>query len=83
MRKGPQMTTVIVASLIVSGIALSAFATLVVGVRRTDRNLSLRDSSADGYADAFARRVLGVGVRQPETSACRETEAVCNDRAGR
>jgi hypothetical protein len=78
------MVTIIVISLVTtSGIALVAFTVIVAGVRRTDRNLSLRDRSADGYASAFARRVLGVGVRQPEDSTCRETEATCNSRVGR
>jgi hypothetical protein len=58
------MAAIIVISLVTFGIGLVTFTVLVARVRRTDRNLSLRDMSADGYANAFARRVLGVGVRQ-------------------
>jgi len=44
-------------------ITLVAFAVLVAGVHSTDRRMSLRDTRA-GHAEAFARRVLGVYVRQ-------------------
>jgi hypothetical protein len=77
------VTIIAILIVIISSIALVAFTVIVAGVRRTDRNLSLRDRSADGCASAFARKVLGVGVRQPENSTCHKAEATCNSRVGR
>jgi hypothetical protein len=56
----------IIAGLIVGGVALAAFLILVAGIRCTDRNRGLRDPGGDGRAEAFARRVIGVYVRQPD-----------------
>jgi hypothetical protein len=64
-RKGSD--SVIIAGLIISGAALAAFLILVAGIRCTDRNRGLRDPSGDGRTEAFARRVLGVYVRQPSS----------------
>ncbi len=77
------MACIIVIALVISGIALVAFMVLVAGVRGTDRRMSLRSRSASGPADAFARRVLGVYVRQPEKDTSPETESACHDRVGR
>ena len=55
----------IIAGLIISSVALAAFFILVGGIRATDRCRGLRDPGGDGRAEAFARRVLGVYVRQP------------------
>ncbi len=77
------MAFIIVISASILGIATVAFMVLVAGVRCTDRRLTLRDRSSDRLADAFARRVLGVYVRQPEDGACRETETTCRYRVGR
>jgi hypothetical protein len=70
------MAAIVALAVVFSGGALVAFATLVVGVRRTDRCMSLRDSSCDGIADTFARRVLGVYVRQPQTGVRRDAKAM-------
>jgi hypothetical protein len=77
------MTFIIVIALVIFGIALTAFVVLVAAVRRTDRRMSLRSQAGSGLADAFARRVLGVYVRQPETSISHETESASHDRVGR
>jgi hypothetical protein len=77
------MTFIIVVTLLAAGIALIAFAAVVIGVRGADRRMSLRSRSAASVADAIARRVLGVYVRQPEISASRETESACHDRVRR
>ena len=77
------MTFIIVVALVVAGIALIAFAAVVIGVRGTDRRMSLRSGSDASIADAIARRVLGVYVRQPEISASRETESTCHGRVRR
>lgn len=53
-----------VIALILAGIVLAVFAFLVVGAQATDRRMSLRHPS-HGVLDAFARKVLGVYVRQP------------------
>ncbi len=55
----------IIAGLILGGVVLAAFLILVAGIRSTDRSRGLRDPGGDGRAEAFARRVLGVYVRQP------------------
>jgi hypothetical protein len=77
------MAFIIVIVLVISGVALVAFMVLVAGVRGTDRRMRLRSRSTSGPADAFARKVLGVYVRQPETSVSQETESACHDRVGR
>jgi len=77
------MALIIVIALVIAGIAAVAFMVLVAGVQGTDHRMSLRSRSATGPADAFARRVLGVYVRQPETSASQEAESACHDRVGR
>jgi len=55
----------VIAGLIIGGTAFAAFLILVGGIRATDRTRGLRDPGGDGRAEAFARRVLGVYVRQP------------------
>jgi hypothetical protein len=77
------MAFIIVIALVISGVALVAFMVLVAGVRSTDRRMSLRSRSASGPGDAFARRVLGVYVRQPQTRTSHETESACRDRVRR
>jgi hypothetical protein len=55
----------VIAGFIIGGTALAAFLILVGGIHATDRSRGLRDPGGDGRAEAFARRVLGVYVRQP------------------
>ena len=57
---------------VVAVVLLAAFALLVAGVHSTDRRKCLRDSSDISAARAFARRVLGVYVRQPEDHTIRD-----------
>jgi hypothetical protein len=45
-------------------VTLGAFAFLVIGVQATDRHKSLLGTSDNSAARSFARRVLGVYVRQ-------------------
>jgi hypothetical protein len=77
------MTAIIAIAVVTFSVVVVAFTVLVLGVRRTDRLLTLRDWTADGYADAFARRVLGVSIRQPGRTAGRKAEAACHGRVGR
>ena len=61
--------------LVIAGLALvilTGFAFLVAGVRSTDRHMRLRDTSDASTTRGFARRVLGVYVRQPEAPAPRD-----------
>jgi hypothetical protein len=65
LRTGMEMVPMIVIGLLLAAVAAVAFGAVVIGVQGTDRHLRLRDPSHHGRADAFARRVLGVYVRQP------------------
>jgi hypothetical protein len=68
----------IVIVLILVGVAVAAFAAVIIGVQITDHRMSLRDPSHAGFADAFARWVLGVYVRQPsERAQCEDRTADC------
>jgi hypothetical protein len=61
--------------LLIAGLALvilAGFALLVAGVHSTDRHMRLRDTSDTSTTRGFARRVLGVYVRQPEAPAPRD-----------
>ena len=61
--------------LVIAGLALvllAGFAVLVAGVHSTDRRKRLRDTSDASTTRGFARRVLGVYVRQPEAPAPRD-----------
>jgi len=61
--------------LIIAALALAvlvAFVVLVAGVHGTDRHLALRDADDTHASRAFARRVLGVHVRQPQVPAAGE-----------
>jgi hypothetical protein len=55
----------VIAGLIVGSLVLAAFLILVAGIHRTDRSRGLCDPSGDSRAETFARRVIGVYVRQP------------------
>ncbi len=55
-----------------SAVAIGAFALLVIGVQSTDRRKSLRNTSDNNAARSFARRVLGVYVRQPTYTSDRD-----------
>ena len=67
LRLGTEVVPMIVIALIVAAAAAVAFVVVVAGVQATDRRLRLRDQSGHGWADGFARRVLGVYVRQPSS----------------
>lgn len=54
----------IVVALIIAGIAATAFVVVVIGVQVTDHRMRLREPYPGGFADAFARKVLGVYTRQ-------------------
>jgi hypothetical protein len=54
----------LITALVVAVGVFAAFVVVVVGVRGTDRRKDLCDPSRSGFADAFARRVLGVYIRQ-------------------
>ena len=61
--------------LLIAGLALiilAEFAFLVAGVHSTDRHMRLRDTSDPSTTRGFARRVLGVYVRQPELPSARD-----------
>ena len=47
-------------------VVLVAFFFLVAGVHSTEWHMNLRDTSDASAARGFARRVLGVYVREPE-----------------
>jgi hypothetical protein len=64
LRAGMEVVPMIVLGLVLAAVVAVAFGAVVVGVQATDRRLRLRDSSYHGRADAFARMVLGVYVRQ-------------------
>jgi hypothetical protein len=49
-----------------AAVTVVAFVVVVAGVQATDRRLSLGERIGRGWADAFARRVLGVYVRQTQ-----------------
>ena len=72
------MIPVIVIALILVGITVAAFVAVVIGVQITDHRMRLRDPSHASFADAFARRVLGVYVRQlSERAQCEDETADC------
>jgi hypothetical protein len=56
----------ILAGLAIGGLIFAGFLILVIGIRGTERHRGLRNPYGDGVAEAFARRVLGVYVRQIE-----------------
>jgi hypothetical protein len=61
--------------LLIAGLALvilAGFAFLVAGVHSTDRHMRLRDASDTSTKRGFARRVLGVYVRQAELPPARD-----------
>ena len=53
-------------------VILAGFAFLVAGVHSTDRHMRLRDTSDASTTRGFARRVLGVYVRQQELPPARD-----------
>ena len=55
----------IVIALIAAAAAAAAFGVVIAGVQATDHRKELREQPGYGWADRFARRVLGVYVRQP------------------
>jgi hypothetical protein len=63
-------------ALILAALAAVAFAVVVVGVQTTDRRLRLRERSAHGWADGFARKVLGVYVRQHTGHGSEEDQSI-------
>ncbi len=65
LRTGMEVVPMIVIGLLLAAVVAVAFGAVVIGVQATDRHMRLRDSSHHGRADAFARMVLGVYVRQP------------------
>ena len=73
----------VIAGLIIGGVALAAFLILVGGIRATDRSRGLRDPDGDGRAEAFARRVLGVYVRQPTGRDRSHDQANCHGQVRR
>jgi hypothetical protein len=56
----------IFAGLVIGGLVFAGFLVLIIGIRGTERHRGLRNPYGDGLAGAFARRVLGVYVRQIE-----------------
>jgi hypothetical protein len=61
--------------LLMAGLAvviLAVFFLLVAGVHSTEWHMNLRDTSDASTTRGFARRVLGVYVRQPEVPAARD-----------
>jgi hypothetical protein len=66
LQTGMEVVPMIVIGLLLAAVAAVAFGAVVIGVQATDRHMRLRDSSDHGRADAFARKVLGVYVRQPQ-----------------
>jgi hypothetical protein len=57
----------IVIALIIAAAAATALGVVVAGVQMTDHRKELREQPGYGRADRFARRVLGVYVRQPSS----------------
>ena len=57
-----------------SGSAIGIFAVLVVGIRSDDRAKNLTGIPRTG-TEAVTRRLLGVGVRIPETSRGQDQDA--------
>jgi len=55
---------IVIALIVAAAAAATAFAVVVAGVQATDHRMRLRERSGHGWADAFARRVLGVYVRR-------------------
>lgn len=53
--------------LVISSLVFAAFLVVVIGIRGTERHHGLRNRYGDGLAGSFARRVLGVYVRQAES----------------
>jgi hypothetical protein len=78
LRLGMEVVPMIVLGLVLAAAVAMAFGAVVVGVQATERRMRLRDSSYHGRVDAFARKVLGVYVRQAPRR--RTTEGVDADR---
>ena len=72
LRTGMEVVPMIVIGLLLAAVVAVAFGAVVIGVQATDRHMRLRDSSHHGRADAFARKVLGVYVRQPRRGRGRD-----------
>jgi hypothetical protein len=66
----------ILAGLVISGLIFTAFLALVVGIRSTERRHGLCNPYGDGLAGAFARRVLGVYVRETESGPATKTNSL-------
>ena len=56
----------IIAALLVAGLVFAVFVVAVIGIRATEKHHGLRNPYDDGLAGAFARRLLGVYVRQTD-----------------
>jgi hypothetical protein len=70
-------------ALIAGVLVLAAFVVLVVGVRSTDRQHGLCDPEGDGLAQALARRVLGVYVRQTADHGLGQDQNHCHGQVRR
>jgi hypothetical protein len=57
----------IVIALIAAAAVATALGVVVAGIQATDHRKELREQPGYGWADRFARRVLGVYVRQPNS----------------
>jgi hypothetical protein len=77
------ITVMILTGLIIGSAVLAAFVVLVAGIRGTDRRFGLGDPTSDGLAAAFARRVLGVYVRQTTDHDLAEDQDDCYGQVGR
>lgn len=64
LRIGVEVVPMIFVALAVGAVAVVAFAVVVAGVQASDRR-GLGEWPGRGWADGFARRVLGVYVRRP------------------
>ena len=64
LQPGMEVVPMIWIGLVLAAVVTTAFGALVVGVQTTDRRMRLRHSWSYSRADAFARKVLGVYVRQ-------------------
>lgn len=63
--------TIYLALVLVASTAI-AFTVVVVGIHRAERRWNLLSRDGHGNSGAFARRLLGVYVRQPSHRADRE-----------
>lgn len=73
----------ILVALVVGGLALTAFVSLVVGIRSTDRQRGLCDPEGDRPTQALARRVLGVYVRQTAEHDLGQDQGHCHGQVRR